>query len=96
VALKRPGLAPLEGLLTEAVLKHACVAPEPPPVTPEPTFSWHWPTKNMLCQVVEGGWHRHHLTAGPQELSSAPASFRLKLRPFTSVSLRMVFPPAGG
>jgi hypothetical protein len=20
---------------------------------PEPTFSRHWPTKNMLCQVVE-------------------------------------------
>jgi hypothetical protein len=33
---------------------------------------------------------------GAQDLSSAPASFRLKLRPFTSINLRMVFPPAGG
>jgi hypothetical protein len=27
VALKRPTVAPAEGLLTEAVLKHACVVP---------------------------------------------------------------------
>jgi hypothetical protein len=27
MALKRPTVAPAEGLLTDAVLKHACVAP---------------------------------------------------------------------
>src|SRR5258708_11526364 len=33
---------------------------------------------------------------GTQEFPPVPASFRLKLRPFTSVSLRVVLPPAGG
>ncbi len=53
-------------------------------------------TKKMLRQVVEEIGTAATRRREPQGFSPAPASFTLKLRPFTSVSLRVVFPPAGG
>ena len=62
---------------------------------PEPTFSRHWPTKNILRQVVEEVG-TDHLTARNSGVLVRAGHFRLKLRPFTSINLRMMFPPAGG
>jgi hypothetical protein len=50
-------------------------------IDPEPTFSRYWPTKKMLRQVVEEVGTATTRRPGTQEFSSAPASFRPKLRP---------------
>ena len=55
-----------------------------------------WVSAAINANMVEEVGTPSTRQRGTQEFLSAPASFRLKLRPFTSVSLRMVFPPAGG
>jgi len=55
MALKRPAVAPAEGLLTEAVLKHAHCT-EPPPLTPSHPLrlscrSWPCPAVQLSAAI---------------------------------------------